>query len=293
MITLDKLIQKYPIVPFIRQSEFAPRKPWRIPKRRLLDYLFIYVQEGKCRFQVDEEDYLFQSGQFCLIQPGSLVELEGITNTVTPFAHFDIFYHPKREKSFPTRPGQINLANYRDLMQPELNEIYGLHVPVRLQPSHPDMLMENLYQIVELWQQHNPMMQVKAQYLAMEMVISILEDCFQVKENSLSLSNPFNWITSYFSLHLNDPLSIEDMAQVANLSVSRFSALFKQRYGLSPHQYLLNMRINHARELLEGTALSQQEISLYCGFADVHHFSKTFKKKTGQTPGEWRIRGQT
>jgi transcriptional regulator GlxA family with amidase domain len=105
---------------------------------------------------------------------------------------------------------------------------------------------------------------------------------------NISSSHTFNWITSYLSFNLNEPLSIENMARRANLSPSRFSALFKRRYSLSPHQYLLNLRVNHAKELLRNTELSQGEIAVYCGFSDIHHFSKTFKKRTGATPGEYQ-----
>ncbi|MBW7457266.1 helix-turn-helix domain-containing protein, partial [Paenibacillus sepulcri] len=70
------------------------------------------------------------------------------------------------------------------------------------------------------------------------------------------------------------------------------SALFKQRYGVSPHQYLLEMRITHSRELLQSSLLTQEEIASYCGFANIHHFSKTFKKRTGFSPGQWRDQGR-
>jgi len=288
MLNLNELISRMPVLPFIRQSDFAPRIPWRYPERRLLDYLLVYVQEGTFRVCADEEEYLFQPGEFCLIQPGSLVDLEGITNTITPFAHFDIFYHPNRELSFPTRAGQIDLSAYRHLLQPRLNDIYGIEVPVRLQPRNHSRFREKFILMVELWQQTDSLMQLKTQHLATEIVIHILEDHYQGKQDMHGFTPNFNWITSYFSFHLSEPLSVREMAERANLSPSRFSALFKQRYGVSPHQYLMTMRINHAKDLLSTTELSQQEIASYCGFADIHHFSKTFKRLTATTPGQWR-----
>lgn len=98
----------------------------------------------------------------------------------------------------------------------------------------------------------------------------------------------FNWISSYFSFNLGEPLSVVDMARRAGLSTSRFNDLFKIQYGMTPHQYLLDMRINHACELLYTTGLTQEEIANYCGFSDIHHFSKSFKKKVGVPPGEYR-----
>ncbi|QJD88411.1 AraC family transcriptional regulator [Cohnella herbarum] len=281
-------IEKDPIVPYIRQSDFAVRRPWQYAERRLLDYLFIYIQEGVLRVKVDGRSYLFESGQFCLVQPGSIVALEGETDTITPFAHMDLFYRAERAKSFPTRPGQIDLTSYSHLLQPTIQALYGLEIPVRIEVLQPKKLSEATIMMVELWQQNDPLMKLKAHLLANEIVIAVLEAYMPGEGSQRVGADPLKWVVAYFSAHLNESISILRMADRANLSVSRFSALFKQRYSVSPHRYLLQMRIDHSKELLENTALSQEEIASYCGFSDVHHFSKAFRKCCGTPPGDWR-----
>ncbi|MCY9663031.1 AraC family transcriptional regulator [Paenibacillus chondroitinus] len=280
---LSDFLKQHPIVPFVRQSDFAVRKPWSYPERRLLDYLLVYIQEGTCCFHVDHKKYTFNAGQFCLVQPGSLLSLEGLTNTVTPYIHFDLSFNPEREHSFPTRPGQIDLSAYQHLLQPTIKDLYGVEMPVQVEPSKPLKLKETLLQVIEQAEKQDPLIQLKTQHLVTEIILSLLETYYQAPYTA---SQSFDWITSYFSHHLSDPISLADMAARANLSISRFSMVFKQRYGISPHQYLMNMRVNHAKELLTHTDLSQESIASYCGFADLHHFSKTFKKRTGLTPGE-------
>ncbi len=277
-----------PIVPFVRDCDYAVRHPWRSPERRLLDYLLVYVQEGECRFIVDGAVYRLQRGEFCLIQPGSLVDLEGVTDTITPYAHFDVFYNEERELSFPTRPGQIDLAAYRSLLQPRLDDTYAIQVPVRLKLRNPEKARDHLIQLIERWQEGTTIAKLKVQHLATEIILALLEEHLPHERAANSASPALNWITSYFSLHLSEPLSVQDMAERASLSPSRFSALFKRQYGVSPHQYLLAMRIRHAKELLETTDYAQEVVAEYCGFADIHHFSKAFKKNTGTTPGLWR-----
>ncbi|MBP1963645.1 helix-turn-helix domain-containing protein [Paenibacillus aceris] len=284
---LSNLLKQHPIVPFVRQSDFAVRKPWTSPERRLLDYLLVYIQEGTCSFRIDHQTHSFTAGQFCLVQPGSLLYLEGLTNTVTPYIHFDLCFNTERENSFPTRPGQIDLSAYMHLMQPTIKDLYGIDLPVHVLPSKPLKLKETLLQVIEQAEQQDPLIQLKTQHLVTEIIISLLETYYQQPYAS---AHTFDWITSYFSHHLSDPITLEDMAARANLSISRFSIMFKQRYGISPHQYLMNMRVNHAKELLTNTDLSQESIASYCGFADLHHFSKTFKKRTGLTPGEHKKR---
>ncbi|BFT70336.1 helix-turn-helix domain-containing protein [Paenibacillus sp. P36] len=280
---LSDFLKQHPIVPFVRQSDFAVRKPWSSPERRLLDYLLVYIQEGTCCFHVDHKKYMFNAGQFCLVQLGSLLSLEGLTNTVTPYIHFDLSFNPEREHSFPTRPGQIDLSAYQHLLQPTIRDLYGVEMPVQVEPSKPLKLKETLLQVIEQAEKQDPLIQLKTQHLVTEIILSLLETYYQ---EPYTTSQSFDWITSYFSHHLSDPISLADMAARANLSISRFSMVFKQRYGISPHQYLMNMRVNHAKELLTHTDLSQESIASYCGFADLHHFSKTFKKRTGLTPGE-------
>ncbi|MBM7619874.1 AraC-like DNA-binding protein [Bacillus tianshenii] len=288
---LSELLEERPIVPFIRESDYAVRRPWRAPNRRLLDYLLIYIQEGQCLFQVDGTAYLFQSGEFCLIQPGSLVELEGLTSTITPFAHLDFFYHPDRTKSFPTKPGQLVLQEYEHLLQPRLNDIHGIHVPVKLELKNPGRFRDYFMQMVEAWQNREPIQQLKAQHLATELLLIILDEHHSASKLESSPTKALSWFPSYLSNHLSERLTLQGMAKRANLSVSRFSTLFKQQFGSSPHQYFLEMRINHARELLEKTELTLEQIASYCGFANIHHFSKAYKKRMGKSPGKLRIRG--
>lgn len=290
MSTLEQLIAHQPVVPYIRNSDFAIRLPWHMPIRRLLDYLLIYVQEGSCLIHVDGVQHTFESGQFCLIQPNSVHTLQGTTNTITPYAHLDIFYNPLRELSFPTGAGQLDLSAYQTLMQPRLNDLQGLHVPVRLNPAHPIQFRDTLLRMVQCWLDRDSLSQLEAQCLASELVLAILKQYAPTSRQSTSNTQTLNWITSFMSFHLSEPLTIAEMARRANLSPSRFSAVFRQTFGVPPHQYLLQLRLQHSEELLRTTTLTLSEIAVYCGFADVHHFSKVFKQARGIPPGEFRER---
>jgi transcriptional regulator GlxA family with amidase domain len=62
--------------------------------------------------------------------------------------------------------------------------------------------------------------------------------------------------------------------------------------GLAPHQYLLEMRLVRARNLLVGTNLSIKGIAVQTGFEDEHYFSRLFRQKLNVTPSQWRSRSQ-
>jgi transcriptional regulator GlxA family with amidase domain len=148
-------------------------------------------------------------------------------------------------------------------------------------------LRETLLRTVGVWQNRDALSQLEAQSLMTEIVLAILRDHTDASTRIAHSPQNLNWITPYLQLHLSERISVADMARRARLSPSRFAATFRQNFGCAPHQYLLRLRIQHAQELLQSSA-SNAEIAELTGFSDVHHFSKSFKKLAGQTPGEWR-----
>ena len=83
------------------------------------------------------------------------------------------------------------------------------------------------------------------------------------------------------------PLSLSQLSAVAGLTPSHFVRAFSQHYGMTPHAYLLDRRIRHARTLLrQGQPLV--EVALASGFADQAHFQRQFKRRVAATPGQYR-----
>ena len=95
-------------------------------------------------------------------------------------------------------------------------------------------------------------------------------------------------VLNYVGTNLDRDITLRDLARQAGTSVFHFARLFKRRTGLSPHQYLLQRRIDQARSLLGDGNLSIGEVALRCGFAHPSHFSETFRRVTGVTPRAYR-----
>ena len=93
-----------------------------------------------------------------------------------------------------------------------------------------------------------------------------------------------NLIESQYS----DDLSIDILAKQCRMSKTNFRRVFMQVCGTSPIEYLINTRINNAKELVRHTSFSISEISAMCGFNDVEHFCRTFKKRVGTSAGSYR-----
>ncbi|MFT4063349.1 AraC family transcriptional regulator [Paraburkholderia sp.] len=82
-------------------------------------------------------------------------------------------------------------------------------------------------------------------------------------------------------------LKLEDVCKAAGLSASHLIRAFKQRYGMTPHAYLINRRIQYSRaQLRRGRLIA--DVALDAGFADQAHLQRTFKRLVAATPGQYR-----
>lgn len=282
------------LAPYIREADFAVRQPWLLGPRRLHDYLLIYVQSGEFAAYVDGREHTFRPGEFCLIQPGMRHVIEGRTDTITPYAHLDLYYDPANAHTFPVSHVEIQEHASPSIVQPQLRDLLSVDVPVTLQPDDPVRFRDVLIRMVGTWQHGDMLSRLEANHLASELIVMIAR---AYGDTSGSRANQFvdafSWITAYLSFHLSDPLSVTDMADRAGLSTSRFSALFRQHFGCSPYKYLRRLRISHAQDLLTETDLTLDVIAERCGFANAQHLAKSFLQTTGETSGSYRRRTRT
>jgi AraC family transcriptional regulator len=95
-------------------------------------------------------------------------------------------------------------------------------------------------------------------------------------------------VLEYINEHLNQDIKLADLAQLIGMSQFHFSHLFKQSMGMAPYQYLLQQRIERAKQLLKQTERSIMEIAFLCGFNSHSHLSKQFRQLTGMTPKAYR-----
>jgi len=104
----------------------------------------------------------------------------------------------------------------------------------------------------------------------------------------IRLHERLNTVFDYMDQHYNEDLSLETVASVAGFSKYHFSRLFKQCSGYNFYDYLCVLRIRAAETLLMSPDLSITEVALQSGFSSLSTFNRTFKKKKGCTPSEYR-----
>ena len=92
----------------------------------------------------------------------------------------------------------------------------------------------------------------------------------------------------YIDDHLGEELRLSELAAVAHISPSYFSAVFKRYNGLPPVEYVVARRVRRAVELIRTTDLPLAEVASVCGFNNTTNFYKAFRRVTGRTPASYR-----
>ncbi|MEZ4688407.1 MAG: AraC family transcriptional regulator [Bacteroidia bacterium] len=93
-------------------------------------------------------------------------------------------------------------------------------------------------------------------------------------------------LKDFMEAHFDKPFGIEDYAYLTGKSSSSFNRAFKEKFGSSPKQWLIEKRLLKASELLEQGRYQVAEVAEMVGFNHSSHFIQSFKKKFGYTPGE-------
>ena len=95
-------------------------------------------------------------------------------------------------------------------------------------------------------------------------------------------------VVNYIEEHLPDDPSVVELAAMVNMERSAFSRLFSRVLGTAPGKFIQKKRIESARQLLDSSNLSCEDVGEKLGFYDSSHFSRIFKRETGVRPGEYR-----
>ncbi|GGE93907.1 GlxA family transcriptional regulator [Stappia taiwanensis] len=89
-------------------------------------------------------------------------------------------------------------------------------------------------------------------------------------------------------LHIEDPLSCQQLAMTVNLSPRQLERLFRRHFDCTPGQYYLKLRLETARDLLRRTSRAVLDVAIACGFASTSHFTKCYRERYHCTPTEER-----
>ena len=232
------------------------------------DYHIIYVFSGKCYVEVNGAFKVAQSGDLVLYYPGQPQHYKYLKedDTVSCYLHFSGSGCDSLLQEFGFSPDQ---------------RIYNLGLIPNVEKIIGRMRFEQT--------QKKPFYQHRTSALLLEL-LSIFGR--RLSESSVFSDSSFvSRIDKICKMMIEDNEDWHNMEYYAEqcfLSVSRFEHVFREITGVSPNKYLMNLRINKAKEFLAETDMSVADISTLLGFSSLSYFIRIFKKHTGATPLNFR-----
>jgi AraC family transcriptional regulator len=242
------------------------------------NHCIVFQLRGETRIQCRLGDAVFDEG----MTPGAMALVPAQYQNVGRWSH-SIF-----AAFIQLSPKIIDrLADYAFGGDPELVEFQpklNLHDPVV-----ESLLTELRHEL----RQPSPLSAVFAESAAQTMMLHLLRKYSNKAVHLRSVRDGFSErqrrvIDDYIESHLDEKISLAELASLLFMSVPHFERVFRRTLGCAPYQYVLERRLERARLLLETSALNMYEVGRQCGFANQSHFTRHFTKRYGVSPAKYR-----
>lgn len=272
---IDLLDKPYDI--FITKSNYAPMH-WHYYSE------ILYIRKGRLRLICNERSYILEEHDLCYIYPLQLHEIQLISDDAEhAVIKFDI--HTVHI------PEAFLWRIYAYFVQKtSCNDDCILIKNIKL--LHPG-LPALIYRTVAEIDNPSELSTLQIQANLFSILIAIVRSSnkeIEVKEKEhTDTTLSFHHILEYIDLHSSEPLEVQKLANMCNLSYSHFAKLFREHFGQSCKEYITYIRLNKADELLMHTNYDISYIATETGFFDGSHFIHAYKKWKGITPKQRRL----
>ncbi|WP_076355872.1 MULTISPECIES: helix-turn-helix domain-containing protein [unclassified Paenibacillus] len=239
---------------------------------RDLDYVpefnrLYFIMNGEGWLKVDGRECFPKPGQLCLM-PAFVKQSYSAVPDKPPFSKY--WCH------FNAGVGPFDLFQWID-------------APLCIDAPDPQRMQRLFAELAELNARPSLVSLLREKAVMLEILSSFLESIpVQVLTHRSEEMQRIRIIQDYVESHLQDSLSINDLAASLHLHPNYFISYFKKHFGMPPAKYISRKRMDMARKLLASTSLSVKDVAERTGYPDTHYFAKCFRKETGLSPTEYR-----
>ncbi|MDF2803726.1 MAG: hypothetical protein K0S61_3629 [Anaerocolumna sp.] len=226
---------------------------------------FVIPTKGKARFTIDKHSYELKPG--VILHAGAGIQLDKEVLGGSEWKYILLHYKVV---------GDTRLKN--------ILESQNFILPIE---NYGSMELEILLQkLIRLRDDRSPINRFKTKTLIYSVFENILQFAWQAtigtKEESL------DHILEYIHSNMNQNLSVSHLAEMLNMDSKQFHYLFQKKIGTCPKKYLIQFKMDRAKELLKDVNYSITSVASMVGYDDPLHFSRIFKKNTGHSPSAFR-----
>lgn len=228
------------------------------------DYFLIYVTDGIFNTKINDTVYQLKKGAVVLYPPKYKYHYWGEPPSKYLCAHFTGSHAEKilTDLGFPSEP-----YVFESEFSPKIKSLFD------------KMVEQNLAKA--------PFLQYSLACLLEEILLTVAIE--RIKSHGY---RTFKKSIKYIHENYTKKIKVPYLAQLEGLSNSRYITLFSKEMGKTPSEYILELRLDRARELLLATDMEIGLIGTYSGYSDQYFFSKIFKKHMGMPPQEFRKRNK-
>lgn len=223
-------------------------------------YLMAMILGGSARYQMNGKSFQVQAGDVLFFRKGT-----HYTATVTskePWEHIVVGFRTDGDiDDFPTE-GATRV-------------------------SRGNRFEELFRQVYSVWSGCGFGYKLQAKAILHQLLFSLMRENVSHLVGSSTALRAMKTASDYMEKNYREKITVEELAVRSGYSASHFARVFTKVYDISPIQYLNQIRIMHAKNLLRTGQYSMAEIAQECGFSNVYYFSRCFKQITGTTPAKW------
>lgn len=185
--------------------------------------------------------------------------------------------------SDPTNPFHKIWFNFNGVLSKEIIKIYGLEDTILFRNTNTMPFISEMHNICQ--NNTDPeVIQTEASCLFLKTIQFLAKNQQQITVNS----TPVDMIRYYIDCNITKNIKVSDISNITHYTPQHIIRIFKQKYGITPHQYIIDSKIRISFAMLRTTNKTIEDISNELSFSDPHHFSHLFEKKTGMRPLAYR-----
>lgn len=257
---------------------------WSMDPNRHDHFEMVYIKRGNAVFQIAGHDVSMGPNDIVIIKPYQLHKFNVKSQGGCEFIVLSFKFHNQHDDDY----SDVSLNDFIEFVK---NKESGAFISLKVSRKNDIVYVMN--RILREKEKQEVWGEFLSYLLIMELFVLIsralkMEWEENIKSKSLKLKELMQIAKEYMETNYEKDLTLTDVARYIFLSQSYFAHAFKEEFDISPKSYLLKVRVEKSKELLEKTDLKVSDVALSVGFSSQQRYNDIFKKYVGMTPLKYR-----
>lgn len=267
--------------------------PWQGPDFHCDQVPWHWHEEMEMSLIVKSTERMTVDGRTFDLKPGQGVFINsGVMHGSVPAPGYDYLDHVSLVFHGSIVGGAPGSIFWRKYLGPLSTAPECRCVPLLGESEWERQVLAALRRMADIWPEKRPGYEFEIRTELSKIILLIKENCVKQAqaptERELRDAERIKQMVDFARRHQDEPITTEDIAASASISVSECLRCFRRMMNLTPKEYLRQHRVRHAAQLLENTDKSIAQIGTECGFEDMSYFARVFRAEQGCTPTEYR-----